>query len=274
MKYVTVGLLVVAVLAFSPMPWQASANHGEDEKSQKNNAAPSKPPTARPAEKPKDHEGQTQPQADSSKATDVLVTVAPVKAQKDRWDYVYIGASLGIAFMTLVLAVIAGIQAMAAKRQADHLMATEGAVLVPVMRQDHIVDLKMGDFTKLPYVEVACEITNHGRTPAWGVDAWAVYRSFAAGGDLPRIPDYSFPNEATVKPAGQVILKTGDSVVLALQIGGAQFDVAWREKRLFYVYGKVMFRDIFSRDKVTGFCFRLDGYDFRLGGPATYNYTK
>jgi hypothetical protein len=272
MRHVVVGLLLILLQVASPVPRQAVSAHGEDKKSQKDNTAPNKPPTARPAEKPDDNTRQPKPQAEPGKATDIPVAVAPVKAQKDRWDYVYIFASLFIALTTMSLAVIAGIQAMAAKRQADHLMATEGAVLVPVMRQDHIVDLRAGDYTKLPYVQVACEITNHGRTPAWGVNAWAVYRSFACGSDLPKIPEYSFPNEATVKPMGQLVLKTGDSVVLTLQISGAQFEIAWREKRLFYVYGKVIYRDIFSRDRVMGFCFRLDGYDFRLGGPAAYNY--
>jgi hypothetical protein len=272
MKYVTVALLFVFVQASSPMPGQASRGHSENEKNQKDHTAPNKPPSSRPAENPDGNATESNPQAGSGKAANVPVAVAPVKVQKDASDYLYIGASLAIAFMTLVLAIIAGVQAVAAKRQADHLMVTEGAVLVAAMRQDHIADLRAGDFTKLPYVRVACEVTNYGRTPAWGVATWAVHRSFAAVGDLPKAPSYSSPNEATTKPMGQVVLKPGDSVVLGLQVGGGQFEIAWREKCLFYVYGRVTYRDIFSRDRAMGFCFRLDGYDFRVAGPAAYNY--
>jgi hypothetical protein len=168
---------------------------------------------------------------------------------------------------------VAQAAAEAAKRSADAAMSTEGALLMAEMGMSHIAILS-GDWRTAGYVPFEVRITNYGRTPALVTDTWLSFRILGAKESLPVEPDYTGGDLGVVNPGAKSILTPGENFQIRVQVLAETFERTIQKQSSFYVYGRILYRDIFNRRLETRFCFRIDGYISKLDGPEAYNYYK
>ena len=193
----------------SPVPRNSASQQNIRTKNYKSHTEQNKPPTAPvaianpiAAENPKD---LGQAKTDKTEPENVSVRVLPnVNIQKSALDYAYMWASVLIAILTLGIAVIALIQAMAAKKSANALMSSERAWMIgnPQMPK---FERAIESAELLMYV---CSLKNIGRTPARILRTGLAFRKDESLSAIPQTPKYRKDEEFSYN---QILLVPHDS---------------------------------------------------------------
>jgi hypothetical protein len=278
MKLLLAFSLLMLVQVIHPFPRIVSdnstnqENHADHKPASKPNDSNGTIPFPVPSTNP-DQKGR---QTDTAKDKDnpVLVRVLPeVSVHKDRWDYIYIGASLLIALATFGIAIIAWTQAKAAYLNAQAVINSERPWLTVSLQE---IPNNNGMFT--------FRITNKGRTLAKVISGTSDF-IFAGNMDsLPKEPIYIRPfiypyqSFLTQDEYFDVFPPFMPNVIINNR---SITDKMFNPTQILFFYGQIIYEDVLGKDRPDGarhetrWCF---GYDaaarfIRTGSAAYDEYT-
>lgn len=301
----TLIVAVVLAIAQASGPAPRAATHVKNAHSENRNSAakPNEPPTPAviPANPQQSTNSAGDTQADTSHKEDksVLVTVAPVDVNKDRWDKVYIIASIIIVVATLVLAVTAWIQTSTARNTAEAarlsaqavidsqrawVMATP-AILTPPLKfvREYGDGIKMMDEGVINQFYVF--FRNCGPTPAKILQTCASYIMIDSLSELPPVPRYpEVPRRTGIflfnrKDESGKDEKIGQLARLGPTLHEKDVEAIRGRKKFLYGYGFVSYEDAFGKPHTTkfGYVYNFPTPDeppmngFLPAGPPSYN---
>ena len=191
----------------SPVPRDAAPSHSTDTKSKKDDTTQNKPPAWSPSQRTDHNSEHPESETHTGETANNLVILRPESPKKDWWDYAGIAGGFFIALLTLGLAIIAWIQAKAAKASAEATINAERAWLLPVMVQPMLLDSPPGNEPQM--CAIACKITNYGKTPARVFESVVKLHILNSGDALPEQPDYRTEGKAANSIPGEFVLRAG-----------------------------------------------------------------
>jgi hypothetical protein len=272
MKPCLIALSFLLLQAAPPVPRQAievSSDNGH--RDNPNNASPNgagiehAPPAKLPtASKAKRNTHEPTGDNERPAIVNAFPVVSPVK---DKWDFAYIIATIGIALITLILACIAGVQARAAKTSAQAIINSERAWVTITSVNWHpevfFINPNTGACPALNIFNAS--LKNVGKTPAKIVKISMKYVTLDENGlkGLAKIPEYAEPGVF-----GDFLLVAQDFITKSEPLKPEAIltqdkAIAVQASKLFlYAYGYVFYKDISGEMRETrrGFL-----YDFPQG---------
>lgn len=261
-------LLLASFMLLSALPWpntqQSAPVPGKAAKSQhtetngnKTASTPNKPPPVpisdeNPVASDNSQKlGQTK--IDKTEQKNISDTVFhKVNLQKDPWDYVYIGATLLLALLTLGIAWTALIQARAVQNAQRAWMVAKMEDLPP----EYVPDQTL---------RMACHIKNMGKTPARLTEKG---ERRDLGGTLPETPR-AYDN--IVRWEKGVILPPNSEIVVILYLSAGETLQVYKGEQALWVHGFIEYKDVFGKRHRTRYCFRYYP-GLRAKDPATVGF--
>jgi hypothetical protein len=262
------------------VPRDAAPSHSTDTKSKKDDTTQNKPPAWSPSQRTDHNSEHPESETHTGETANNLVILRPESPKKDWWDYAGIAGGFFIALLTLGLAIIAWIQAKAAKASAEATINAERAWLLPVMVQPMLLDSPPGNEPQM--CAIACKITNYGKTPARVFESVVKLHILNSGDALPEQPDYRTEGKAANSIPGEFVLRAGKGFDQILFTAPTHIAEIKTKQLALYVYGFVRYRHVFSTEPArVAFCFLYHlpiEFDpipegFYSGGPEAYRET-
>lgn len=223
----------------------SSRNNGHQEKGAANKTQTS-PSVVAGAHTTEESQESSKKFASQNEEKPVVVRVIPVDVNKDRADYLYIGASLVIAVVTLCLAGIAWVQAKAALLTAKAMVNSERAWVMADLRwRDRVRTGRNNMDGQWADLDLFCK--NDGRTPAWITEKFA---RLAIVTTIPEEPDFSSICHRDFHKICTEPLRVGGDSTISVDLACEGLREA---EKTMIVYGFVRYRDVFSSDSETRF---------------------